>query len=162
MNSTTEFYAIAKEQLEALRKLAGMSADIFDTEGCTIIQAAEIAIENRIYSMSATRKESIVKQNDKFRRWPAPNTGKWVTSRLVNSLTRREEIQLVRLVRYFDDFNESNDPHGEHDSGSVEFKGEKYIWKFEYLDENYQNSSKDPSNPLLTKRVLTIVHSSEY
>jgi hypothetical protein len=160
--STTQIYEIATEQLEALRKLALMSVDIYDTEGSEIIQAAELAIENRLQAMNAARKESIAKQNDSFRKWPAPNTGKWVSSQLVRSLPREDEIKLVRLVRNFDDFTKENDPYGEHDFGSVEFKGEKYFWKIDYFDESYEYGSEDPSNPLVTRRVLTLMEASEY
>jgi hypothetical protein len=85
-----------------------------------------------------------------------------VSSQLVRSLPREDEIKLVRLVRNFDDFTNENDPYGEHDFGSVEFKGEKYFWKIDYFDESYEYGSEDPSNPLVTRRVLTLMEASEY
>ena len=33
----------------------------------------------------------------------------------------------------FDQFNENNDPHGEHDFGSFELCGRKFFWKVDYL-----------------------------
>jgi hypothetical protein len=54
--STTQIYEIATEQLEALRKLALMSVDIYDTEGSEIIQAAELAIENPPASNERSQK----------------------------------------------------------------------------------------------------------
>ena len=34
-------------------------------------------------------------------------------------------------VKNFDDFNESNDPYGEHDFGSFNHKGEEIFWKID-------------------------------
>ena len=110
----------------------------------------------------AAKRKSIAKQNDSFRREPVPNSGKWVISHLVQFLPREDEARLVQLVRNFDTFTEENDPHGEHDFGSVELKGERYLWKIDYFDPSYEYGSEDPSNPLITRRVLTLMEASEY
>jgi hypothetical protein len=34
-------------------------------------------------------------------------------------------------VKNFDDFNEDNDPYGEHDFGSFNHKGEEIFWKID-------------------------------
>jgi hypothetical protein len=52
INTNPKLYKIAKKQLENLRKLALMSANIDDREGTEIIHAAEIAIERRIQDTS--------------------------------------------------------------------------------------------------------------
>ena len=38
-------------------------------------------------------------------------------------------------VRDYTDFNEDNDPYGEHDFGSLKVAGEKIFWKIDYYDE---------------------------
>ena len=78
------------------------------------------------------------------------------------NLEEYELQEVVSLVRRFDGFNEDNDPYGEHDFGMVEFKGEKYFWKFDYYDQNLEFGSPDPSDTTQTTRVLTIFLSSEY
>jgi hypothetical protein len=52
INTNPKLYKIAKKQLEKLRKLALMSANIDDREGAEIIHAAETAIERRIQDTS--------------------------------------------------------------------------------------------------------------
>ena len=48
----------------------------------------------------------------------------------------------------FDQFNENNDPHGEHDFGSFELCGRKFFWKVDYFDRARQFGSEDPSDPI--------------
>ncbi len=63
---------------------------------------------------------------------------------------------------YWRAFTEDNDPYGEHDFGSIERNDEKYFWKVSYYDQNYEYGSEDPADTTLTRRVLTLMHSSEY
>ena len=67
-----------------------------------------------------------------------------------------------QAVVEFDDFNEGNDPHGEHDFGSFEMEGQKLFWKIDPFDLKLENHSLDAANPHLTHRVLTIMLASEY
>ena len=48
----------------------------------------------------------------------------------------------------FDQFNENNDPHGEHDFGSFDLCGRKFFWKVDYFDRAMQFGSEDPSDPI--------------
>jgi hypothetical protein len=99
--------------------------------------------------------------NDRFRKGDR-TLGKHTASVLVNALTSEQQQELTRRVRVFNDFNEGNDVYGEHDFGSVEMDGEKYFWKIDYFDSEFEYGSEDPSDPALTQRLLTIMHSSEY
>ena len=65
-------------------------------------------------------------------------------------------------MRTFDDFTEDNDPHGEHDFGSFEQNGQTIFWKIDYYDLLVDNGSRDPSDPALTRRVLTVMFAEEY
>lgn len=85
-----------------------------------------------------------------------------VFSQGLMSLEEHDLQEVVSLVRSFTDFNPDNDPYGEHDFGMVEYKGEKYFWKFDYYDRNTEFGSPDPSDTSQTTRVLTIFLSSEY
>lgn len=70
--------------------------------------------------------------------------------------------QVVHEVIMFDDFTNDNDPYGEHDFGSLIIEGEKIFWKIDYYGLDMMSGSNDPSNPDITKRVLTIMLAQEY
>ena len=63
-------------------------------------------------------------------------------------------------VRDFAEFNEDNDPYGEHDFGSFTVSGVKIFWKIDYYDENLSKWC-DPLDPDC-QRVLTIMLAEEY
>ena len=69
---------------------------------------------------------------------------------------------ILNLVRHFDDFSERNDPFGEHDFGAIEYEGNTVFWKIDYYDLDLMNHSPDPSDPHVTRRVLTIMLGEEY
>jgi hypothetical protein len=71
-------------------------------------------------------------------------------------------LQIMQRVREFKDFSPDNDPHGEHDFGGFEYEGQSYFWKIDYYDHAYRQHSEDPADPVLTKRVLTIMLAQEY
>lgn len=73
-----------------------------------------------------------------------------------------QRCRLFDLIRCFNEFTEDNDPHGEHDFGSIELDGQIYFWKFDYFDPSMEYGSDDPSDSTNTMRVLTIMHRSEY
>ena len=68
--------------------------------------------------------------------------------------------EVFASVRDYTDFNEDNDPYGEHDFGSLEVAGERIFWKIDYYDEDLKNWC-DPLSPDC-RRVLTIMLSEEY
>ena len=108
-----------------------------------------------------TQAPTIAHLNDRFRQGDH-TLGQVYTTQLVQGLSSKEQQELFRLVRVFDDFTEEDDPWKEHDYGSVEFKGGKYLFKIDYYDKNLKYGSEDPRNTAVTTRVLTIMHSSEY
>ena len=109
----------------------------------------------------ATQAPTIAQLNDRFRQGDY-TLGQVYTTQLVQGLSSQEQQELFRLVRTFDDFNEENDPWEEHDFGSIEFKDGKYLFKIDYYAPDLKRGSEDPSNPKVTTRVLTLMHSSEY
>ena len=68
----------------------------------------------------------------------------------------------IRKVVEFDDFNEDNDPYGEHDFGSFELCNRRFFWKIDYYDEKAEYGSEDPADPQKTTRILTIMLADEY
>lgn len=69
---------------------------------------------------------------------------------------------LFRTLARFDDFNEDNDPYGEHDFGCLTWQGDPIFWKIDYYDLDMTSGSPDPANPDVTTRVLTVMMAWEY
>ena len=67
---------------------------------------------------------------------------------------------LMQAVRSFDTFTVDNDPHGEHDFGTVMWSGEKVFWKIDYYDEALEYG-EDPLSSTC-HRVLTVMLAEEY
>ena len=80
----------------------------------------------------------------------------------VQALASRRQVQLIQLVRCFNQFTSDNDPYGEHDFGKVTLDGEEYFWKIDYYDPTLTRHSDDPASPNATHRILTLMHTSEY
>ncbi|MDX2231314.1 MAG: DUF3768 domain-containing protein [Leptolyngbyaceae cyanobacterium bins.349] len=104
---------------------------------------------------------AIAQLNDQLRQGDS-RLGKWVLTMRVSSLPADQKAALIQQVQKFDNFTPENDPHSEHDFGSVELDGERYFWKIDYPDAQMGAHSIDPSSPNATRRVLTLMHSSEY
>lgn len=80
----------------------------------------------------------------------------------VGALEANAFASLVAKVETFDAFTDDNDPHGEHDFGAIEQDGVRYFWKIDYYDLATQTASPDPSDPAVTKRLLTVMRADEY
>jgi Protein of unknown function (DUF3768) len=70
--------------------------------------------------------------------------------------------RIVKTIAVFDDFCRANDPHEEHDFGSFEAEGHTIFFKIDYYERNLKYHSPDPSDPILTVRVITIMLAEEY
>lgn len=92
--------------------------------------------------------------NDKFRKSGA---GVVMTN---GAMALPDVCGLMQSIRAFDDFNEDNDPHEEHDFGSVDWRGEKVFWKIDYYDPTL-TCCVDPLDPDC-KRIITVMLASEY
>lgn len=80
----------------------------------------------------------------------------------VQALDAAELRLLLSLVRQYDQFNEDNDPYGEHDFGSIDFNSTRYFWKIDYYDKSLEQGSEDPADANKTTRVLTLMRADEY
>ena len=78
-----------------------------------------------------------------------PNT--LVFTRGVAAMPPDDVAEIMEMVKSFDDFNEDNDPWGEHDFGKFEFNGQPIFWKV----DDYQGTDG-------FDLVLTVMLSSEY
>src|ERR1051326_6315071 len=70
--------------------------------------------------------------------------------------------RIFRTIAAFDDFSHDNDPYGEHDFGSFEADGQTIFFKIDYYDKAMVMGSLDPTDPLVTTRVITIMLAEEY
>ena len=109
-----------------------------------------------------TRTERIALFNDGFRKSPSPSTGVIVLTPGVTALGEDGVAVILRAVIGFDDFTPENDPYGAHDFGCVEHEGERYFWKIDAYDLDRKYGSADPSDPAITRRVMTIMRADEY
>lgn len=108
-----------------------------------------------------TDTQKIARLNDQLR--ATFLTGKVVLTEGVSSLTSAQQFEIVSQVREFKVFTEDNDPLGEHDFGAFTVDGVGNVfWKIDYYAPGYEAGSEDPSDPLKTARVLTIMLASEY
>lgn len=100
----------------------------------------------------------IAKHNDRLRAClPAfPHPHRFMVTTSVAALSPGSLSQLIVKVQSFGSFTPDNDPHLEHDFGSIDHEGERYFWKFDYYDEDLQCFQEDGI------RVLTLMHSSDY
>lgn len=86
----------------------------------------------------------------------------------IASLPRHKQGQVLQAVAGFKDFNDRNDPHGEHDCASFWLDGIQVVFKFDYyaalpdgeMDEKH--GSEAPEDLTKTVRVLTVMTGSEY
>ena len=65
-------------------------------------------------------------------------------------------------VELFKAFTPDNDPHQEHDFGSIEHEGNRVFWKIDYYAKDMESGSEHPEDPGQTVRVLTIMLAEEY
>lgn len=70
--------------------------------------------------------------------------------------------RIVRTIAVYDDFCQENDPHGEHDFGAFPVGDKTVMFKIDYYDTTLTKGSRDPSDPAVTERVMTIMLAEEY
>ena len=99
--------------------------------------------------------------NDSFRR-DFPADGRRYITDGIFALDGDDRDAILEKVRTFEAFTEDNDPHGEHDFGAFDFKGERIVWKIDTYDSACKFGSENPADPAQTTRVLTIMLADEY
>ena len=82
----------------------------------------------------------------------------------VAALSLEAQVEILDRVRNFSDFKPANDPHREHDFGSVTLaSGDEAFWKIDYFaDADMECGAEDPADPTRSFRVLTIMLAAEY
>jgi hypothetical protein len=106
------------------------------------------------------RSQRIRALNDQLRQNLA--TGVAVMTPGVAALGQEAAARIIKTIAVFDDFCHANDPHEEHDFGSFEAEGHTIFFKIDYLDQNLNHHSPDPTDPAVTVRVITVMLADEY
>ena len=106
-------------------------------------------------------KQKISRLNDGLRQGQGVNGEIMLTSG-IHGQGQEFVTEVAKAVAEFDAFSEDIDPHQEHDFGSLEVQGQKIFFKLDYYDLDLKMHSPDPSDPAVTKRVLTIMLAEEY
>ena len=107
-----------------------------------------------------TKADRIRSLNDAFRRTFVG--GAVMITQGVEAMPLDQRRSLLQKIRSFDAFSEDNDPHHEHDFGSVDEAGVRCFWKIDYYDRKTEFGSPDPADSPVTTRVLTIMLAEEY
>ena len=110
---------------------------------------------------------TIRQQNDAFRAGlvspeGCPLPGTVVVTSSVRGRGRNFETAAYLAVAKDTAFTEDNDPWGDHGFGVVEVMGDKLFWKIDLYDRALEYGSPEPTDPVRTHRVLTILFPSEY
>lgn len=105
-------------------------------------------------------RAKVARLNDAFRQ--SFTGGRVLQTAGVASLPGDVQALVLRRVATYADFDEGDDPWGEHDFGAFEIEGRKFFWKIDYYDAKMEFGSEDPSDPTKTTRVLTIMLAEEY
>ena len=98
--------------------------------------------------------------NDDLRRHL--NGGMAVMTPGIAALGQETVSRIIKTIEVYDDFCHANDPHEEHDFGAFDADGKRVFFKVDYYDETLTVHSPDPSDPNVTKRVITIMLAEEY
>ena len=99
--------------------------------------------------------------NDELRTGKCLN-GQIVITSGIAALGDAFKMEVAKAVSEFEAFTLDNDPHQEHDFGSIEVQGHKVFFKIDYYDLDLEMHSPDASDPSVTARVLTIMLAEEY
>jgi len=107
-----------------------------------------------------TKTDRIRELNDAFRRTFVG--GAVMITQGVEAMPLDQRRSLLEKLRAFSTFSEDNDPHQEHDFGSIDEAGVRCFFKIDYYDRKTEFGSPDPADPAVTTRVMTIMLAEEY
>jgi hypothetical protein len=113
-----------------------------------------------VAEVAVPRAEAIARLNDALRKRGVGGT--IVVTRGALAVTGFNSPELAEALAAYDAFDADNDPHGERDFGDLTLWGEEMLWKVDYYDADLRYGSDDPADADKTKRVLTVMLTSEW
>lgn len=113
-----------------------------------------------VAELALPRAEAIARLNDQLRK--TGTGGTIIVTQGVLAVTGFNSPELAEALAAYDAFDADNDPHGERDFGDLKLWGEYLFWKLDYYSLDLRYGSDDPADPEKTKRVLTVMLTSEW
>ena len=113
-----------------------------------------------VAKVAVPRAEAIARLNDALRKQGVGGT--MMVTQGVLAITGYNMPELTEALAAYDAFDADNDPHGERDFGDLTLWGKELLWKLDYYDQDLRYGSDDPGDPAKTKRVLTVMLTSEW
>lgn len=110
--------------------------------------------------MSVERRERIRALNDQLRQRHVG--GRILITQGVMATGPEGVIGTLLAISRANDFNEANDPYGEHDFGAVIVSGRRIFWKIDYYDHDFQSRAVNPADPDRCVRVMAVMLAEEY
>jgi hypothetical protein len=107
-----------------------------------------------------SKADRIRQLNDAFRRTFVG--GAVMITAGIEAMPLDQRRSILQKIRSYDAFSQDNDPHQEHDFGSIDEAGVRCFWKIDYYDKKTEFGSPDPADPAVTTRVMTIMLADEY
>jgi hypothetical protein len=104
--------------------------------------------------LSRDKVAEIRRLNDQFR--TTFRGGQILLTASVAEMPDMVKASALQRVADFKYFNEENDPAEEHDYGSFDHCNREVWFKIDYFDVKLDHASPDPTDTLVTKRVMTI------
>ncbi|WP_217358494.1 DUF3768 domain-containing protein [Ruegeria atlantica] len=132
------------------------SEAIKDIENDATLQAAEIAAQNDLFRKALIDPTAAIEMHSKGIQ------GQVFVTPGVSGEGVEFQTAVLKAVATDDQFDEGNDPYGDHTFGTVTISGHKLFWKIDLYDAGYKYGSERPFDPAVTRRVLTIMCASEY
>jgi hypothetical protein len=112
--------------------------------------------------MSNSKVDRIRALNDQFRTHPCDGHGRIVATVGVSQLGSKFMARAIQAIAVSDDFGRDNDPHKEHDFGTLVIDGVSMFWKIDYYDLEQRYHSEDAADDAKTVRIMTILLQEEY
>ena len=111
-------------------------------------------------SDQSDRAASISALNDELRRFG--RGGRVMITSGIEALGAAAITRIMAAVASFDAFTADNDPYSEHDCAIFDVGGIRVLFKVDYYDSDLAYHSPDPSDPSVTRRVMTVMRADEY
>jgi hypothetical protein len=108
----------------------------------------------------AIESERIRALNDKLR--TTGQGGEIVVIRGIDALGAEAVAAILQDVQTFTAFEPGNDPYGEHDFALLQIGDQRVMFKIDYYNLTLSGHSPDAGDPMVTRRVLTVMLAEEY